>query len=210
MLGLGKRLLVMRPLELKIESRKVCGWTRTQAGFTLIEIMVAVAIMGLLGSFSLFKLSAFLQRQSLIGEGKALLAYLHEARAYGLKKGIQVGISFNATSSTYTLFEDLNGNSRLDAGEAVRTQTLAKNIVFGSPTNGPTQGPGGVTVPTNGLQGAWGTALIYPLDMNTSLSAGMAYLQRLNLKKVTFCLQSNPTTQKLTALLWEGSTWKSL
>lgn len=167
-------------------------------------------LLGILGAFGTAKLSGFFRRQALVGEGKALVEYLREARAYGAKKGMQVGIACNAVSGVYTLFEDRNGNSAIDAGESVRAQRLAKNIAFGSAVNGPGQGPDGNPVPANGLRGSWASALIFPKDMTVGPAAGVAYLRQVDLKTMTFAIQTIPGDAKFAFYLWDGSAWRRL
>lgn len=183
---------------------------QAENGFTLLEVIVSLILMGILGAFGVAKLGDFFHRQALVGEGKALVAYLREARAYGAKKGMQVGIAFDAAAGTYTLFEDRNGNSALDAGESIRTQALAKNIAFGPAANGPGLGPDGKALPANGLKGCWASALIYPKDLAVGRDSGVAYLRQANLETVTFAIQTIPGDAKFAFSLWEGSEWRRL
>lgn len=183
---------------------------QAENGFTFLEVMISVILLGILGAISVAKLSEYFRRQALVGEGKALVAYLREARAYGAKKGMPVGIVFNAASGRYTLFEDRNGNSAIDAGESIRDQTLSENIAFGPAVNGPGLGPDSNAVPTNGLRGCWATALIYPKDLTVGLGPGVAYLRQVNLKTVTFAIQTIPGDANIAFSLWEGSAWRRL
>jgi prepilin-type N-terminal cleavage/methylation domain-containing protein len=183
---------------------------QAENGFTFIEVIISVILLGIVGAVGVAKLSQFFRRQALVGEGKALVEYLREARAYGAKKGMQVGIAFNADSGSYTLFEDRNGNSAIDAGESVRAHKLAKNIAFGSAVNGPGLGPDGNAVPANGLRGCWASALIYPKDLTAGPDSGVAYLRQVDLKTVTFAIQVIPGDAKFGFSLWEGSAWRRL
>ena len=175
-----------------------------------MEVIVSLILLGILGAFGAAKLGVFFRRQALVGEGKALVEYLREARAYGAKKGMQVGIAFDAAAGSYTLFEDRNGNSAMDAGESVRAHALAKNIAFGAAADGPSLGPDGKAVPANGLQGRWASALIYPKDLTLGSDSGAAYLRQVNLKTVTFAIQTVPGDAKFAFSLWEGAAWRPL
>jgi type II secretory pathway pseudopilin PulG len=183
---------------------------QAETGFTFLEAILSLVLVGILGAFGVAKLGDFFRRQALVGEGKALLAYLREARAYGAKKGMQVGISFDAAAGSYTLFEDRNGNAALDAGESIRAQALSKNIAFGSAANGPGLGPDGKAVPANGLRGCWASALIYPKDLTVGPDSGVAYLRQVNLKTLTFAIQTVPGDAQFAFSLWDGSTWRRL
>ena len=121
---------------------------QAENGFTFLEVIISLILLGIIGAIGVVKLSDFFRRQALVGEGKALVAYLREACAYGAKKGMQVGVVFNPATGAYTLFEDRNGNSAVDAGESVREHALSKNIAFGPAVNGPGLGPDGVAVRT--------------------------------------------------------------
>lgn len=183
---------------------------QAENGFTFLEVVISAILLGILGAICVVKLSGFFRRQALVGEGKALAAYLREARAYGAKKGMQVGIAFNAAAGSYTLFEDRNGNSAIDAGESIRVHTLSKNIAFGSAANGPGLGPDGNAVPTNGLRGCWASAVIFPKDLTVGPDSGVGYLRQENLNTVTFAIQSLPGNAKVEISLWEGSAWLRL
>ena len=123
---------------------------------------------------------------------------------------MQVGIAFNSAAGSYTLFEDRNGNSAIDAGEAIRAQTLAKKIAFGSAVNGPRIGPDGKAVPANGLQGRWASALIFPKDLAVGPDSGVAYLRQADLKTKTFAIQTISGKAKFAFFLWDGSAWRRL
>jgi type II secretory pathway pseudopilin PulG len=186
------------------------GTCRGQFGYSLVQLLVAIAVLGVLGGFAVSKWNQFNRMQTLLGEGKALLIFLEEARSYGLKKNKQVGVQFTASGTAYQLFEDKNSSGSMDLGESVRTVQLHRNVSFGMPANPPTSGPQGESLPANGLSGAWIQGWIAPLDLSQSPSIGMACLKQNQLEGYTLCLFGQATTHKGAASLWDGKAWISL
>jgi type II secretory pathway pseudopilin PulG len=182
----------------------------SQLGFSLVQLLLAVTILGVIGGFAISKWNQFHRKQTLVGEAKALLVFLEEARSFGQKKNKQVGIRFDSSGTAYRLFEDKNGNGSMDNGEAVRNIKLPANVAFGLPESPPSSGPLGQTLATHGLSGAWNGAWIASLDLSTTPSIGEACLKQNQLKAFTVCLYGQATTQKISASLWNGTTWITL
>lgn len=181
-----------------------------QNGFSMIQLIVAISVLGILGALTLSKWNQFSKRQSLIGEGKAMLIFMEEARSFGLKKNKVVGVRFDGAATTYQLFEDKNINGKLDAGETIRTLKLSNGISFGLPSNPPTSGPNGQTLNSNGLSGAWAIAWTAAPNLSAIPSSGVACFKHGNLADFSLCLSGSATSQKCTAALWDGMGWITL
>lgn len=184
--------------------------SRSNRGFTLIQVAMAVVILGLLGSLAISKWIQATRKQALIGEGRSLRAVFQEARAYGVKKNVQAGLQFDATSKALRLFEDRNRNGVLDAGEAVRSVKLGKGISFGLPSSGPNAGPNNLAAPSSGLVGAWTQAWTASLDLSTLSSSGAVYLRHDLLPTYTLCLYGTTGSQQCQAAWWDGTSWNML
>lgn len=90
---------------------------RRQRGFTLVELMIVVSIMGLVAILSLPGYNRFMQSWNLNGDVQQLAASMRTARAAAVMKNIDVVFRFDMATNTYWYFEDVNRNGNRDAGE---------------------------------------------------------------------------------------------
>ena len=109
---------------------------RTQnKGFTLVEIIVAITILGLMAGISLTAFSGFLKRENLSSDASALAGALREARSRTLAsvKGSQYGVKIDA--DRFTIFQGSSFSAETaDApfifSNSVRASTTIPVIVF--------------------------------------------------------------------------------
>ncbi len=82
-----------------------------QRGVTLIELMLGIALLGIIATLTLPSFTAFLDRSRLDGAIKTLDADLQWARGEAVKRNEHIGIAFTAGRPwSYTL-NDANGTS---------------------------------------------------------------------------------------------------
>jgi hypothetical protein len=181
-----------------------------ESGFSLAQVAIAVAILGILGAMATAQWTRYGRKQALIGECRSILAFLHEARAYGAKKSLPVGVAFDRRDNVLRLFEDRNANGALDAGEAVRTFALTHGLRVGLPPDGPAAGPWGRAVPASGLEGAWARAWTASDDPSAAPIAGSLFLYQNRLDRFTVCIAETAASRVNTAFLWSGTAWIGL
>ncbi len=107
-------------------------------GFSLIELLVVMAIFIVITTVVLFNQSKFSSNVNLTNEAYAVAGHIREAQVYGtLVGGVSAsftagyGIYFHTVSGvfTYDLFVDNNTNSKYDAGDIIlHTYTLANGV----------------------------------------------------------------------------------
>jgi type II secretory pathway pseudopilin PulG len=179
-------------------------------GFSLMQVVVALVILGLLGSLTVSKWTKSTRKQALIGEGRSLRAVFQEARAYGVKKNVQVGLRFDTAGQSLRLFEDRDLDGALDSGEEVKVMKLGKGIRIGLPAAGPGSGPGNIAAPSSGLSGSWAQAWTASLDLSAAPAAGAVYLSHDLLPTYTLCLYGTAGSQPSLAAWWDGTSWNPL
>lgn len=115
-------------------------------GFTLLEVMVCITIVGLIAGIAMFSYSAFSDNIALSSAGQEIAVEIRQAQIYGLSvkesvvgsgqfsNGYGVHISLDDPSSYY-IFVDQNGNNKYDGGtictsggECVEKMSLRNNI----------------------------------------------------------------------------------
>jgi type IV fimbrial biogenesis protein FimT len=91
--------------------------TRNNRGFTLTELMIVIAIFGLIAVLSVPNYNRFMMGWRLNGETQQLASALRSARSSAIMKNIDVVFTFDEDAGTYSWFEDENRNGNLDNDE---------------------------------------------------------------------------------------------
>ena len=95
---------------------------RNKSGFTIIELMVVIAIISILATLAVPNFFAWRPKRQLSAATKDVFAVMQYARSRALKDNVSVGLLFNRTNETYTVFLDNGaganaGNGDLDGDE---------------------------------------------------------------------------------------------
>lgn len=118
-------------------------------GFTIIEVMIVVVIMGILSGFAVnsFYQQAF--RGSVQGEGKKILQFLNMANMHVKKTGEAASIQIDSTGLYLKDSEDCSGTS-------LRSNEFDDGVVLSSlGSAGNTGLPSGLTSDSTGYLGVW-------------------------------------------------------
>jgi prepilin-type N-terminal cleavage/methylation domain-containing protein len=118
------------------------------SGFTLMELMVVVGILGIIMSVAVPSISQYRDRHQFSGAVLEVLASLRRARATAVETNRTVIFTFNVASGTYQAFVDNGagsadldgdgipdnaGNNQWDAGEpSILSGALPRGVVFTS------------------------------------------------------------------------------
>jgi prepilin-type N-terminal cleavage/methylation domain-containing protein len=110
-----------------------------QKGFTLTELMIVIAIFGIVMVSSIPAMGRFLHSWRLGGDADEFAGHLRGARSAAVMKNIDVVFQFNTGNGTYSYFEDDDGDGSRDGGEyQSATLTLSPGISFQGQTLGGT------------------------------------------------------------------------
>ncbi|MDP9120575.1 MAG: GspH/FimT family pseudopilin [Acidobacteriota bacterium] len=131
---------------------------RLTAGFTLIEILVVLALLMIVMLFSFPALNQMIHRAKLVGAARETQSMMRLARLESIKRGVKSYVVFDCTGSQVYVWTDMNNNGALDSGEIIGTMPLPNNITFWGPADVGACGTNSIvgftkiTVPTTGAQ----------------------------------------------------------
>lgn len=184
---------------------------RPQAGFSLIQVMLALVVTGILTGYGISRLSGFLRQKTLQGDLQTQLAFAQQGRSIAIKKNVQVGIAFDGSQREALLFEDANGDGAMQPGELARTSAFGTDIALGPATKSPpASDPAGGAIPASGLSGAWSSGLVFGKDPMATPNVGAACWHHRKLDAWTACLIRSVSSQQIQAYLWDGTAWRLL
>ncbi len=97
--------------------------TNKKSGFTLVELIVVLAIFGLGIALTIPAFGNFLQASRLNGQSDLISGTLRAARRVAVTKNINTVFIIDMANNQYFYFEDLDGNGVQGAGE-IRGQVI--------------------------------------------------------------------------------------
>jgi len=138
---------------------------KKQKGFTFIEMMIVVVIVGVMATLAVGRFDRFILNQKLKSEGRDLLSALRLARSYAVARKAQYGIYFDLNNQQYILFKDVVNPSSYtyDYGDSVlKTEPIANMFSFNNCTFPNTA----VVYLSNGSASSSGTVDIYNVELS--------------------------------------------
>ena len=150
--------------------------TRAERGFSLVELMITIAIIGLAAGVVTPALLSSLPAMRTSAAAREVLSDCRYARTYAVEKGLSVVLDFDsAPTPHYRLFQDKNANNTYESA----TDTMLKQVdltasysgitlkssVSGTPSDGVDLNGAGanwVRFNTNGTANSSGSVYVMP------------------------------------------------
>lgn len=109
---------------------------RSQRGFTLVETLIVVALIGIIALFTMPALLQTIKREKLTGTARQAITMMRLARSEAVRRSTPCGAALMYRERKVVAFRDSNGNGQFDADEPVTGEFLLPNAVVA-------QAPGG-------------------------------------------------------------------
>jgi prepilin-type N-terminal cleavage/methylation domain-containing protein len=88
---------------------------KNNSGFTMLEIMIAVVLIGILSSMATPRFLDFIQRAKGRADASTNVSYLRAARSQAITTGVPTGVKFDTANKQILVFADLDANGNYSA-----------------------------------------------------------------------------------------------
>jgi prepilin-type N-terminal cleavage/methylation domain-containing protein len=102
---------------------------KATAGFTLVEILMVIVLIGLVATFAVPKLNFAGYRVN--GAVRGMAALVARAQRLAVTDQYNVNFLFDVANNRVKIHEDANNDNAIQAAERVRVYPLSEGVVFG-------------------------------------------------------------------------------
>lgn len=93
-----------------------------KAGFTLIELMIVIAIIGIVSAIAAPNFRTYMAERRLSGAARMVMSDLMAARQKAVTQNNRFSVTFSGTQ--YTILDDDNDNGSTDSGEMTEVRNI--------------------------------------------------------------------------------------
>lgn len=186
--------------------------SRAPRGFTLIEMLIVIVIIGILAGFSLPKinLSRIRSKSAIQTLGTTMLALQRDA----ISRQHNVVVMIDLTTNTLRALYDSTNDITINNNERTRSIPLGEEIVFGRPTAVPARsfGAGAVSFTTTEVTTGQPSIVLYRNGSAKEfgglyLSTRKAMMGAPGHQGETWAMEVVRATGRAEWLRWTGSSW---
>lgn len=169
------------------------------SGFTVIELMIVMAIMAVMTTVAVSSILSWIPEKRLMSAGDDLFSNLQYARLGAIRNNTDWAVEFNTNANTYDILSDYKG-----------TNTIVKTVDLASYGSGVCYGMGSATQPKGSSTPADGVS--YLANRAIFNSRGMAdklgYVYLTNDFGSAVAAGSSALAGVVVQRVWTGSEWE--
>jgi len=95
-------------------------------GFTLVELMIVIAVMGIMMTIAIPSYQTFMAQRRLNGAAREVMSELMASRMQAITKNNRFRVFF-LDATNYQILDDANNNNAVDTGEATQMKNIQTN-----------------------------------------------------------------------------------
>ena len=123
---------IRRHNEVDVESARTASGRKTTDGFSVVELLVVISVVGVILAFSFVSLQQGMPGHQLQGTSTKLASELRLARQKAVTENNNYTITFDPASESYEIWDDDESDGYRSSGEEVRVLPLPQGVQFGT------------------------------------------------------------------------------
>jgi prepilin-type N-terminal cleavage/methylation domain-containing protein len=183
---------------------------RVRHAFTTIEMLIVLVIISLTVAWALPRFS--ISRFRADAAGRLVRSILQTAQRNAITRQSNVIISFDSAGRRMRIFDDVNNNGAIDAGELVQYRQLAEASAFVTPNWAGVNGtvPGGSVTGSGLVTIASLPSVVFGRDGSASTTLEIYVTTRAAVPTEYRAILVTASTGRTAMYKWNGSIWLAM